>query len=219
MAEFLNNNVKYLRSIKGISQQSLADKIGVDRSTISRIENGEIETTIDNAIKLAKVFNVNLNELVAKNLISFDNASIIDISSDTIQIPVLGSIKAGTPIEAQDDILEYVDIPKDWTKGGKQFYGLKISGDSMYPKYNENDIVIFEHIEDFISAQKKDCAVMVNGFDATFKNVTITENGITLVPLNINNSDNYQPTFYNEEQIKSLPVKIVGVAREKRTRL
>lgn len=219
MAEFLNNNVKHLRSIKGISQQSLADKIGVDRSTISRIENGEIETTIDNAIKLAKVFNVNLNELVAKNLISFDNASIIDISSDTIQIPVLGSIKAGTPIEAQDDILEYVDIPKDWTKGGKQFYGLKISGDSMYPKYNENDIVIFEHIEDFISAQKKDCAVMVNGFDATFKNVTITENGITLVPLNINNSDNYQPTFYNEEQIKSLPVKIVGVAREKRTRL
>lgn len=219
MAEFLNNNVKHLRSIKGISQQSLADKIGVDRSTISRIENGEIETTIDNAIKLAEVFNVNLNELVAKDLISFDNASIIDISSDTIQIPVLGSIKAGTPIEAQEDILEYVDIPKEWAKGGKTYYGLKISGDSMCPKYNENDIVIFEHIEDFVSAQKKDCAVMVNGFDATFKNVTITENGITLVPLNINNSDNYQPTFYNEEQIKGLPVKIVGIAREKRTRL
>lgn len=219
MAEFLNNNVKHLRSIKGISQQSLADKIGVDRSTISRIENGEIETTIDNAIKLAEVFNVNLNELVAKDLISFDNASIIDISSDTIQIPVLGSIKAGTPIEAQEDILEYVDIPKEWAKGGKTYYGLKISGDSMCPKYNENDIVIFEHIEDFVSAQKKDCAVMVNGFDATFKNVTITENGITLVPLNINNSDNYQPTFYNEELIKSLPVKIVGIAREKRTRL
>ncbi len=219
MAEYLNNNVKHLRNIKGISQQSLADKIGVDRSTISRIENGEIETTIDNAIKLAKVLNVDLNELVAKDLIAFDNASIIDISSDTIQIPVLGSIKAGTPIEAQEDILEYVDIPKDWTKGGKQFYGLKISGDSMYPKYNENDIVIFERIEDFVSAQKKDCAVMVNGFDATFKNVTITENGITLVPLNINNSDNYQPTFYSEDQIKNLPVRIVGIAREKRTRL
>ena len=219
MAEYLNNNVRYLRSVNGISQQNLADKIGVDRSTISRIENGEIETTIDNAINLAKAFNVSLNELVAKDLVTFDNASIIDISSDTIQIPVLGSIKAGTPIEAQEDILEYVDIPKDWTKGGKQFYGLKISGDSMYPKYHENDIVIFEHIEDFVSAQKKDCAVMVNGFDATFKNVTITENGITLVPLNINNSDNYQPTFYDKEQINSLPVKIVGIAREKRTRL
>ena len=136
-----------------------------------------------------------------------------------MQIPVLGSIKAGIAIEAQQDILEYVDIPKDWMKGNKEFYGLKISGDSMYPKYNENDIVIFEHTEDYILANNKDCAVMVNGFDATFKNVTITENGITLVPFNLNNSDGYKPTFYSKEHISELPVRIVGIAREKRTRL
>ena len=119
----------------------------------------------------------------------------------------------------QEDILEYVDIPKEWIKGGKSFYGLKISGDSMYPKYTENDIVIFEQINDYSIANNKDCAVMVNGFDATFKNVTISDTGITLVPFNLNNSDNYQPTFYSKEQIESLPVKIVGIAREKRTRL
>lgn len=218
MAEHLNDNVKHLRNIKGISQQTLADKVGVDRSTISRIENGEIETTIDNAIKIAKVLKVNIEDLITKDL-SFDNGTIIDIESETVQIPVLGTIKAGTAIEAQEDILEYVDIPKTWTKGGKMFYGLKISGDSMFPKYNESDIVIFEHTEDFVLAQNKDCAVMVNGFDATFKNVTITDMGITLVPLNLNNSDNYQPTFYSKEQIATLPVKIVGIAREKRTRL
>ena len=89
----------------------------------------------------------------------------------------------------------------------------------MFPKYNENDIVIFEHTEDYILANNKDCAVMVNGFDATFKNVTITESGITLVPFNLNNSDGYKPTFYNKEQIADLPVRIVGIAREKRTRL
>ena len=89
----------------------------------------------------------------------------------------------------------------------------------MYPKYSENDIVIFEHTEDYILANNKDCAVMVNGFDATFKNVTITENGITLVPFNLNNSDGYKPTFYSKEQITELPVRIVGIAREKRTRL
>ena len=218
MAEHLNNNVKYLRSVKGISQQTLADKVGVDRSTISRIENGEIETTIDNALKIANVLKVNIEDLITKDL-TFDNGTLIDVDCETIQIPVLGTIKAGIAIEAQEDILEYVDIPKDWVKGGKTFYGLKISGDSMFPKYNESDIVIFEHTEDYILAQNKDCAVMVNGFDATFKNVTITEMGITLVPLNLNNSDNYQPTFYNKEQIATLPVKIVGIAREKRTRL
>lgn len=218
MAEHLNNNVKHLRSVKGISQQTLADKVGVDRSTISRIENGEIETTIDNALKIANVLKVNIEDLITKDL-TFDNGTLIDVDCETIQIPVLGTIKAGIAIEAQEDILEYVDIPKDWVKGGKTFYGLKISGDSMFPKYNESDIVIFEHTEDYVLAQNKDCAVMVNGFDATFKNVTITEMGITLVPLNLNNSDNYQPTFYSKEQIATLPVKIVGIAREKRTRL
>lgn len=218
MAEHLNNNVKHLRSVKGISQQTLADKIGVDRSTISRIENGEIETTIDNAMKIANVLKVNIEDLITKDL-TFDNGTIVDVDCETIQIPVLGTIKAGIAIEAQENILEYVDIPKDWVKGGKTFYGLKISGDSMFPKYNESDIVIFEHTEDYVLAQNKDCAVMVNGFDATFKNVTITEMGITLVPLNLNNSDNYQPTFYSKEQIATLPVKIVGIAREKRTRL
>ena len=194
-----------------------AEYLNTTPQTISRYEIGDRKTNQDILFKLAEYFKVSINDFFPP--LSFDNASIIDISNDTIQIPVLGSIKAGTPIEAQEDILEYVDIPKDWTKGRKQFYGLKISGDSMSPKYNENDIVIFEHIEDFVSAQKKDCAVMVNGFDATFKNVTITENGITLVPLNINNSDNYQPTFYDKEQINNLPVRIVGIAREKRTRL
>jgi repressor LexA len=218
MAEHLNNNVKHLRGIRGLSQQTLADKIGVDRSTISRIENGEIETTIDNAMKIAKVLCVNIENLITKDL-SFDNGTLIAVDYDAIQIPVLGTIKAGIAIEAQQDILEYVDIPKDWIKGGKSYYGLKISGDSMFPKYNENDIVIFEHTEDYILANNKDCAVMINGFDATFKNVTITESGITLVPFNLTNSDRYKPTFYNKEQVEDPPVKIVGIAREKRTKL
>ena len=68
MAEFLNKNVKYLRSIHKISQQELADKVGIDRSTISRIENNEIETTIDNAIKIAEVFNVEIPDLIGRDL-------------------------------------------------------------------------------------------------------------------------------------------------------
>ena len=215
--KYIGNKIRSLRESKNLTQEEVAEYLNTTPQTISRYEIGDRKTNQDILFKLAEYFKVSINEFFPS--LSFDNATVLDIKSDTMQIPVLGTIKAGVAIEAQQDILEYVDIPKDWTKGGKTYYGLKISGDSMYPKYNENDIVIFEHIEDFLLAQKKDCAVMVNGFDATFKNVTITENGITLVPLNLNNSDNYQPTFYNEEQIEKLPVKIVGIAREKRTRL
>jgi repressor LexA len=215
--KYIGNKIRNFREQKNLTQEEVAEYLNTTPQTISRYEIGDRKTNQDILFKLAEYFKVSINDFFPP--LSFDNANLVDISNDTIQIPVLGSIKAGTAIEAQEDILEYVDIPKEWTKGGKSYYGLKISGDSMYPKYNENDIVIFEHIEDFISAQKKDCAVMVNGFDATFKNVTLTENGITLVPLNLNNSDNYQPTFYDKDQISNLPVKIVGIAREKRTRL
>ena len=136
-----------------------------------------------------------------------------------IKIPIYGTIKAGIPLEAQSDITEYIEIPQEWTKGGKNFFGLKVSGDSMYPKYQTNDIVIFEHIEDLSLVNGKDCAVMVNGYDATFKNVRLNTNGIQLIPLNINNSDGYEPTFYDAEDIQKLPVRIVGIAREKRTKL
>lgn len=215
--KYIGNKIRNFREQKNLTQEEVAEYLNTTPQTISRYEIGDRKTNQDILFKLAEYFRVSINDFFPP--LSFDNASLIDIQTDTIQIPVLSTIKAGTAIEAQTDIIEYVDIPKEWIKGGKSYYGLKISGDSMYPKYNENDIVIFEHIEDFLTAQKKDCAVMVNGFDATFKNVTITDNGITLVPLNLNNSDNFQPTFYDKEQIASLPVKIVGVAREKRTRL
>jgi len=213
MAEFLNNNVKYLRNEKNISQQKLADEIGVDRSTISRIENGEIETTIDNAIKIADVLNVPLNDLVSKNL-QFDNAEYID-TYDVVQIPVFGTIKAGIPIESQSDITEYVEIPKSWIKGGKKFFGLKISGDSMYPKYDENDIVIFEQNNDSELFNGKDVAVMINGTESTFKKILVNEKGIVLQPYNMA----YDIMMFSKEQVNQLPIKVVGIAKEKRTRL
>lgn len=206
-------NLKYLRETNNLSKSELAEKIGVNQSTLSRWENEENGATVDNAIDLANFFNITLAELVDNDL-HFDNATFAN-NEETITIPVLGTIKAGTPIEAQEDIIDTVNIPKNWQKGGKKFYALKIKGDSMSPKYNENDIVIFEFTNDVWQANRKDCAVMVNGFDATFKNVVISENGITLIPLNPNNNDGYQPTFYDPGQISGLPVKIIGIARRR----
>lgn len=215
---YISTNLKYLRNINQKSLNEIANICDKTDVAIHYWENGSREPSAVDIAKLSNYYKISVDDLLLKDL-RFDNGKIVDINENAISIPVLGIIKAGIAIEAQQDILEYVDIPKDWIKGGKKFYGLRISGDSMYPKYSENDIVIFEQTEDYTIANKKDCAVMVNGYDATFKNVTISENGITLVPFNLNNSDGYQPTFYNKEQIESLPVKIVGIAREKRTRL
>lgn len=214
---FLASNIKHLRIIQGKTQEEVAAICNKKNTAVSNWENGSREPSAVDLGKLSSFFNIPVDDLLLKDL-RFDNADLVDAIFSG-KVPVLGTIKAGIPIEVQQDIVGYVDIPKEWTKGGKKYFALKISGDSMSPKYLENDIVIFEQTQDIEKVNKKDCAVMVNGFDATFKNVTFSESGITLVPLNMNNTDNYQPTFYNKEQIENLPVKIIGIAVEKRTRL
>ena len=206
------------------SIRQFALKIDVPYTTVDSIlKRGIDNSNVNNAIKVFKALGLSIDKsLENQELIelNFDNGELYDITSDNIKIPVLGVIKAGIAIEAQENIIEYVDIPKEWFRGGKTYYGLLISGDSMFPKYQDKDIVIFEKTEtNDISFNKKDCAVLVNGFDATFKNVSINEDGITLTPLNPYNSDGFITTTYTNQQIEELPVKIIGVAKEKRTRL
>ena len=202
-----------------IRQFALA--IDIPHTTIDSIlKRGMDNSNVNNVLRICKALNISADDSIEQKHIiynlNFDNAEPVEIPSHFIKIPVLGTIKAGTPVEAQEDIIEYVNIPKDWPKGNKKYYGLRISGDSMYPEYQENDIVIFQYVEDMLSANGEDCAVMVNGDDATFKNVRITQSGIMLTPLNINNTDGYEPKFYDSEDIQNLPVKIIGIAKEVR---
>lgn len=211
--KYIGSKIKEFRTRKNIGQEELAEFLNTTSQTISRYELGQRKTNNDILFDLAEYFNVSINDFFPPT--TFDNGELVELD-DTIKIPVLGTIKAGIPIEAQEEILEYIEIPKRWTLGGKKFYGLKISGDSMFPKYQEGDIVIFEQNEDKELFNGKDCAVMVNGYDATFKKVLLNENGITLIPYN---TAKYEMMIYSKQEIEDLPIRIIGIAREKRTKL
>lgn len=219
LRKYAGNKIKLFREQKNITQDELAEELGTSRQAISRYENGDRGVNQFLLFQMAKYFNKSIDDFFPS--IHFDNGTYMKpiIGDDNmIQIPVLGTIKAGIPIEAQQEILEYIEIPKTWIRGGKQFYGLKISGDSMFPKYQENDIVVFEDSRnyDIESAKNKDCAVMVNGNDATFKKVLLSEEGITLVPYN---TGVYDISMYSKDDIINKPIRIIGIAREKRTRV
>lgn len=68
MTRFFNKNLKYIRQSKGISQQELAEKLNIDRSTISRWENDEMDVTVGNAIAVANYLNIPIEELTSKDL-------------------------------------------------------------------------------------------------------------------------------------------------------
>ena len=219
LRKYAGNKIKQFREQKNITQDELAEELGTTRQAVSRYENGDRGVNQFLLFQLAKYFNKSIDDFFPP--VHFDNGTYMKpiIEDDNmVQIPVLGTIKAGIPIEAQQEILEYIEIPKTWIRGGKQFYGLKINGDSMFPKYQENDIVVFEdsHSYDMESARNKDCAVMVNGDDATFKKVLLSDEGITLVPYN---TGAYDIKMYSKDDIINKPIRIIGIAREKRTKV
>lgn len=91
-----------------------------------------------------------------------------------------------------------------------EFFGLKVKGDSMAPRIQNGDVVIVRKQDNCETGDV--CVVMVNGFDATLKQVKKDYNGITLVPFN----DEYRSMFYSNKDIQELPVRILGKVVELR---
>lgn len=192
--------LKSLRKARGLTQKQLADLLYIDCSTVTKWETKKSNPDFEKQQQLAELFGVSLDLLMGR-----------EKSSRNTNIPVLGSIPAGIPFEAIEDVIGEEEIPAEWTLGGKEFFALKIKGDSMYPEYRTGDIVIFKKQEDCESGD--DCAVMVNGYDATFKRVEKLEGGgILLKPLN----PNYPTSHYTDQDIVDLPIKILGIAWELR---
>jgi len=59
----LKNNIKVFRAIHNITQGELADKIGVTRKTINTVETGKFVPSTILALKLAKFFEVSVEEI------------------------------------------------------------------------------------------------------------------------------------------------------------
>lgn len=215
----LEDKIKELIIEKYGSVRQFALKIDVPYTTIDSIlKRGIDNSNVSNVIKMCKALNISIDKTIESNeLISnlnFDNAELTSLSTDIVQIPLLGKIPAGIPLEIIEDkyAVDTIDIPKEWLKGNHKYFALKIEGDSMEPDYLDKDIIIFKQANDCTSGQ--DCCIRINGFDATFKRVRKQDNGIMIIPLNENNSSGFISTFYSKEDIEKMPIEILGVVKQ-----
>ncbi len=192
-----------LRKELDLTQESFAEKIGFSRTAISAWEIGRNEPSNADTIKIADFFNVSVDYLLGKSDTRINK-------SNPAVVFVYGTIPAGIPMEMIEDVIDTEEIDSEMLKGGKQYFGLRIKGNSMYPEYLDGDTIILEKVDDCENGQ--DCCVMVNGDDGTFKRVFKNENGIILQPLN----PEFQPMVYTNEQIEKLPIKIIGKVVELR---
>lgn len=203
------DKIKKLRLEKGWNQDFVAQQLNISIPALSRYESGRYEPkSLSIVSDFAKLYSVSTDYLLNIDL----NYEKEELNQSAVVL-VYGTIPAGIPMECIEDVLDTEEIPTSMLKGGKQYFGLKVKGNSMFPTYLDGDTVIFEKVDDCESGQ--DCVVMVNGNDGTFKRVLKNENGIILQPLN----SEYEPLVFTNKQINDLPVKIIGIAKEIRRKI
>lgn len=196
-------NLKTARANKGLSQQKLADLIGVSRSTIAMWETGGSQPDNESLKKVSNVLQVTTDYLLGN-----DN---IEQSHKGVLVPILGQVIAGIPIDAVEDILGYEEISREMASQG-EYFALQIKGNSMEPRMRQGDVVI---VKKQSAVESGDIAVvLVNGDEATIKKFVIHDNGVSL----ISNNESYSPMFYTKNEIEEKPVTVLGKVVELRAK-
>ena len=200
------NRVKELRKQKHITQEELGKVLDIQKAAISKYENGRAEPSTEVLKKMSSFFGVSIDYLLGNSIAKEANQKV----GRGVRIPVLGRVVAGIPIEAVEEILDYEEITPELAATG-EFFALQVRGDSMLPKLEEGDVVIVKKQED---VETGDIAiVLVNGDEATIKQIKKVDGGIMLYGFN---PDVYEPHFYSNQQIQELPVRILGKVIESR---
>ena len=187
----------------------LAKRTGISESTISQYRSGYAEPKKDRLQLFADVLEVNPAWLLGIDVpMSTSNICTGSVNKG-IKINVLGRVAAGIPIEAIENIIDTEEIPASMAKCG-EYFGLKIQGDSMTPRICDGDTVIVRRQDDAETDQV--VIALINGNDATCKRLMKFDGGISLISFN----PSYPPMIFTNEQIETMPVKIIGRVVENR---
>ena len=186
-------NIRYLRRKHGLSQQDMADAFGYKSfKTIQKWEDGTSTTPYDVLEKIAKSYGIGILQLMHN-----------DLSKQKQRIPVLGTVRGGTPIYAEQNIIDYEDIEGIEVSDDDHFY-LEVIGDSMRDARIMPGDRIFVHKQNYLD--NNDIGVFLINNEATVKYVKYDKNKMILVPAN----PNYQPIEILDQQLIEEEVKILG---------
>lgn len=209
------------RQNKHLTLKELGALVGISESTTQRYEKGQIKS-VD--INIMKKF-ADALEIPTERLLGWDESGSPAAPQDAsapaasdrrkiARIPVLGRVAAGIPIEAIENIEDYEERYISVLEDPHDYFALRIVGHSMEPRIWDGDVVIVHKQDDVDSGQI--AVVLVNGDDATVKQLKKSSSGITLIGLN---PTVYSPHFYTADEVISLPVRILGLVVEVRGKI
>lgn len=211
IVDSFQNRLKEAMDYRNIKQVDLVEKTKLDKTLINKYLSGVSNAKQRKLTILAEALNVNEVWLLGYD-VSMEreaNTKIDKLGNPVVEIPILGTVKAGYDYLAQENWIGTIDIDKKLADGG-EFFALKVKGDSMAPIFIEGDTVILRKQNDCENNQV--AVVIINGDEGTLKKVKKTDDGIILQAYN----PIYAPVFYTNKEIKEMPVVIAGVFQELR---
>ena len=158
---FVGKNISHLRHLKGLSQEELADELGVTRSNLGSMEEGRSMPSLDLLIKISDYFRVPVDILIRKDLTKAKDFSFIELGNQRVLFPIMVNqenedmievvpVKTSAGYLAGYDDPEYIEqlekIKLPFLPTGKH-RAFPIKGDSMLPM-KPGSFVVGKFVED-----------------------------------------------------------------------
>lgn len=183
----LNELIRYYRSLHGWSLEAIGDYVGVSKSTIKRWEDGESKHIPKARLqKLSELFGIDMSASMHGQL-----------------KPILGYVKAGYDLFAQEHILGYKEVSSKEARQGD--YYLKVTGDSMSgSRIHDGDLVYVKQCKD---VDHGDIAiVLLDGQEITVKKIIKKEDTLILMATN----PAYEPRVYTKQDLEEQRIQVIG---------
>lgn len=180
----------------GGSDSQFEELFGLRKHTIAEWRQGTLSTYMNILPQIAEKFNVTTDYLLGYQ----------KIFPDFVDVPIIGKIQAGYPIESSQTKIGTVKVPFENVLTETDVFALEVVGDSMMPIVLEGDIIICK--KRGISSNGKICVVTIDN-ESTLKRVRIDGNGkgITLIPTN----PMYKELYYSASDVIEKNITIDGV--------
>ena len=185
--EVFAKNLQYYMKLNNKTRNDVCRDLEIPYSTFTDWCNANIYPRIDKIQLLANYFGIQKSDLVENKEKSKTDA----LGNPVVSLPLIGTVKAGYNYLAQENWVGTVeqenwvgtvDVETSLVGDGKDYFALKVKGDSMAPVFIENDIVIIKKQND--CENNEFAVVIINGDEGTLKKIKKTDSGIILQPLN-----------------------------------
>lgn len=192
--------IKARREQLGITQVALADMIGESKQTLYKYESGLVSNIPSDKIEaIAKALRVQPEWIMGWD-VSGSPSPIppgFEPPPKMVKYPVVGEIACGTPILAEQNIEEYIEVPE----GVHCDFLLRCKGDSMIDAGIRNGDVVFIRIQETV--ENGEIAAVRIGDEATLKRVYWDGDTLMLVPEN----RAYAPKIFRKEEINDVHIE------------